>query len=347
MLNRPPIAIDLFCGCGGVTYGLRSAGFEVIGAIELDSVAAATYRLNHIENCRQSIDLITDDIRNINPVRWRERFGLSPGELSLLAGCPPCQGFSTLRTLNGSRQNRDRRNGLVRQMLEFAQVFLPKAIMLENVPDLQFHRIFFDFVQGLKDIGYSVSHGVKDVRFFGVPQRRRRLVVIAGLDTDIPFAPETVQRKTVRETIGNLKPAGRSGDALHDFPEIRSEKVGRLISLIPKNGGSRNDLPLSEQLPCHRRCDGFKDIYGRMAWDDVAPTITTGCFNPSKGRFLHPAENRNITMREAALLQSFPEDFTVPPGTTKTAVASMIGNALPPEFIRRQCVVTRKTLIGE
>jgi DNA (cytosine-5)-methyltransferase 1 len=345
MLNQVPSAIDLFCGCGGVTYGLRSAGFDVIGAIELDLAAAATYRLNHIEN-RQPIELITEDIRNVNPVRWRERLGLLPGELSLLAGCPPCQGFSALRTLNGSRQNRDQRNGLIRQMLEFARAFLPKAIMLENVPNLRSHQIFLEFVRGLKEMGYSVSHDVKDAKFFGVPQRRKRLVVIAGLECSIPLATETVKLKTVRETIGSLKPAGRSGDALHDYPEIRSEKVGRIISLIPKDGGSRTDLPRSEQLPCHRRCDGFKDIYGRMAWDAVAPTITTGCFNPSKGRFLHPVENRNITMREAALLQSFPETFVVPPGTTKIAVASMIGNALPPEFIRRQCVVTREKLLG-
>lgn len=338
MPNRALTAIDLFCGCGGVTYGLISGGFDVIGANELDPIAAATYRLNHIEKRGMPIDLVTDDIRNIDPVMWREHLGLRAGELSLLAGCPPCQGFSTLRTLNGSRQNRDRRNGLVRQMLAFAQAFLPKAIMMENVPDLQNRRVFIKFVGGLKSIGYSVAHDVKDVRFFGVPQRRRRLVLVAGLGREIPFAPQTSEPKTVRQTIGNLKPAGRSGDPLHDFPEIRSEKVRRLISLIPKNGGSRNDLPESEQLPCHRRCDGFKDIYGRMAWDDVAPTITTGCFNPSKGRFLHPDADRNITMREAALLQSFPEDFAVPDEATKTAVASMLGNALPPEFIRRLAV---------
>lgn len=335
MPNSLLTAIDLFCGCGGVTYGLESAGIQVVGAIELDPVATATYRLNHIEKRHQPIDLITEDIRKVDPVGWRKRLGLSPGNLSLLAGCPPCQGFSALRTLNGSQQNRDRRNGLVRQMLGFAQAFLPKAIMLENVPDLQSRRTFREFVQGLRAIGYTVSHEVKDVKFFGVPQRRKRLVLTAGLGCEIPFAKESSQRTTVRETIGNLEPAGRSGDALHDFPENRSEKVRRLISLIPKDGGSRTDLPEWEQLQCHRRCDGFKDIYGRMAWDDVAPTITTGCFNPSKGRFLHPVENRNITMREAALLQSFPEHFTVPPGTTKTAVASMIGNALPPEFIRR------------
>lgn len=338
MPHPAPTAIDLFCGCGGVTYGLRSAGFEVVGAIEIDRIAAETYRLNHIEKQRRQIDLITNDICKVSAISWREKLGLQKGELSLLAGCPPCQGFSALRTLNGSRRIRDRRNRLVHQMLVFAKAFLPKAIMMENVPGLQNRPVFREFVRGLKGVGYRVDHDVKDVKLFGVPQRRKRLVLVAGLGCEIPFAAETNELRTVRKTIGNLKPAGRSGDALHDFPEIRSEKVRRLISLIPRNGGSRTDLPKSEQLECHRRCDGFKDIYGRMAWDDVAPTITTGCFNPSKGRFLHPDEDRNITMREAALLQSFPEEFVAPPGTTKTAIAAMVGNALPPEFIRRQAL---------
>jgi DNA (cytosine-5)-methyltransferase 1 len=344
MPDRTFTAIDLFCGCGGVTYGLKSAGLTVIGAIELDPTAAATYRLNHIENCKTKSDLVEADISTINPVQWRKDLGLDLGELSILAGCPPCQGFSTLRTLNGSRQNRDRRNGLVRQMLEFARAFLPRAIMMENVPGLRGRHVFTEFVDGLKDLGYEVSSEVKDVQFFGVPQRRKRLVMLAGLGFEIPFAETSNKIKTVRETIGDLEPAGTSGDALHDFPEIRSKKVGRLISLIPKDGGSRTDLPQSEQLACHRRCDGFKDVYGRMAWDDVAPTITTGCFNPSKGRFLHPEENRTVTMREAALLQSFPEDFIAPDGTTKTAAASMIGNALPPEFIKRQALEVRQKI---
>jgi DNA (cytosine-5)-methyltransferase 1 len=117
--------------------------------------------------------------------------------------------------------------------------------------------------------------------------------------------------------------------------EKRSDKVKEIIRLIPKNGGSRLDLGAENQLKCHQKCDGFKDIYGRMAWDDVAPTITGGCFNPSKGRFLHPTKNRTVTLREAALLQTFPTTYFFSLRRGKSSAAQMIGNALPPEFIRR------------
>jgi DNA (cytosine-5)-methyltransferase 1 len=168
-------------------------------------------------------------------------------------------------------------------------------------------------------------------------QRRRRLILVAGRGFEVPFALPAKNRRTVRDAIGNMPAAGKSGDPLHDLPEkTRTPRIARLIRDIPKDGGSRHDLPRNRQLNCHRKSDGFYDVYGRMAWDDVAPTITSGCFNPSKGRFLHPTANRAITMREAALLQSFPRNykFDVSPG--KEAIALMIGNALPPELIRRQ-----------
>jgi DNA (cytosine-5)-methyltransferase 1 len=138
---------------------------------------------------------------------------------------------------------------------------------------------------------------------------------------------------TVRDAIGDLPLAGKSGDPLHDAPEKRSEKVARLIALVPKDGGSRSDLPKRLRLKCHQRFDGFYDVYGRMAWNDVAPTITSGCHNPSKGRFLHPTRNRAITLREAALLQGFPVDYKFPAEIKKERVSLMIGNALPPPLI--------------
>jgi DNA (cytosine-5)-methyltransferase 1 len=150
--------------------------------------------------------------------------------------------------------------------------------------------------------------------------------------------------RTVRGAIGRLAKPGKSRDALHNLPEIRSGKVLKLIRDIPKDGGSRTDLPKSRQLKCHKNQSGFNDIYGRMAWDDVAPTITSGCFNPSKGRFLHPNQNRAITMREAALLQSFPKDYVFDPAIGKQTIALMIGNALPPEFIRRNALRLRQSL---
>lgn len=149
----------------------------------------------------------------------------------------------------------------------------------------------------------------------------------------VPFAEKSGRWKTVKEAIGGLPEAGQSGDPMHDMPENRTPKVQEIIRLIPKDGGSRKDLPEEFQLECHKRCNGFKDVYGRLAWNNVAPTITGGCFNPSKGRFLHPEEDRAITMREAALLQSFPHRYKFPVTDSKSAVALMIGNALPPPFI--------------
>lgn len=332
-------AIDLFSGCGGLSYGLKQAKFKVLAALELDAVAAATYRLNH-----PRIPLKEADIRSIDGKTWMNELTIQPGELDLLAGCPPCQGFSRLRTKNGVRSNRDDRNRLLLDMARLVEDFMPKVVMMENVPGLKDRRIFKEFVRVLKRNGYIPTWDVHDVQHYGVPQRRKRLVLVAGRGFVIPFGSMSRTVRTVRSAIGNLKPAGNSGDPLHDFPESRTQRMREWISLIPKDGGGRLDLPLEMQRPCHRRSDGFKDVYGRMAWDEVAPTITGGCFNPSKGRFLHPEENRNITIREASLLQTFPRSFRLPKDFTKTEAALMIGNALPPEFVKRQAVAIRKAI---
>ena len=137
---------------------------------------------------------------------------------------------------------------------------------------------------------------------------------------------------------------GESGDPVHDIPEKRAMRTMQLIRRIPRDGGSRTDLPEEDQLECHKRCEGFKDVYGRMSWEKVSPTITSGCFNPSKGRFLHPEEDRAITMREAALLQGFPQRYKFPTTSNKSAIALMIGNALPPPFISAHARVIRSAL---
>ncbi len=327
------IAIDLFAGCGGLTYGLKKANFNVISAVEINKTASATYRLNHHET-----QLIDTDIRSVNAKTWMAELGIAEGDLDLLAGCPPCQGFSRLRTGNGAHSNRDSRNRLLMEMASLVTTFKPKSVMMENVPDLANRAIFKEFLRSLQKDGYLINWEIQDVRKFGVPQRRRRLVLVAGKGFEIPFGKKSKSERTVRMAISRLKPAGFSGDILHDMPENRTKAMRKRIALTPKDGGSRKDLPSKYQLACHKRSNGYKDVYGRMAWNDVAPTITGGCSNPSKGRFLHPEENRNITLREAALLQTFPKSFKVPPGTNKGDTAQMIGNALPPEFVRRQAL---------
>jgi DNA (cytosine-5)-methyltransferase 1 len=328
-----PLAIDLFSGCGGLTLGLKGAGFRVAGAIELDPLAVETYKANH-----KSTLVWQHDIRTLTAVAVMRELRLRTGQLDLLAGCPPCEGFSALRTLNGGQRVRDSRNDLVFEFLRFVRVLRPKALMLENVPGLCKNKRFSLFCRALRALGYTLEHRVLDAADYGVPQRRRRLILLASRFGRVPFAPQAPERLTVRDAIGWLPRPGKSLDSWHNIKEARTQRIRDLIRRIPKNGGSRNDLGAKAQLSCHQRCDGFKDIYGRLAWDDVAPTITGGCFNPSKGRFLHPTQNRTLTLREAALLQTFPKTYSFSLRRGKASAAALIGNALPPEFVRRHAL---------
>lgn len=313
-----------------MTQGLRDAGYRVVGGIELDPDAASVYRLNHPDT-----HVWVEDIRNLTVRTMLKTLGLRKGELDLLGGCPPCQGFSTLRTLNGGRRVRDKQNELIFEFQRLVLGMLPRRVMMENVPGLFENRRLTEFTQALEAVGYHTEARVLDVADYGVPQRRRRMVFLAAMDGPVRFATPTAKRRTVRDAIGGLPKAGRSGDPLHDIPENRRPQVMDRIRSIPQDGGSRSALPDRLVLDCHRTSNGFKDVYGRMAWDQPAPTITTGCFNPSKGRYLHPMEHRAITMREAALLQSFPKGYEFPAEYGKVKVATMIGNALPPMFISR------------
>ena len=330
-----PTAVDLFSGAGGLTLGLRWARFKVLGAVELNSLAAETYRSNF-----PRVRLWEMDIRDLPVARVRRELDLRPGQLDLLAGCPPCQGFSSLRSLNGHHTIDDERNDLVLEFERFVRGLRPKAVMLENVPGLMTDGRLGRLRSTLTALGYETATSVLDASKFGVPQRRRRMILVAGYRKAIPLAHGDGTMVTVRDAIGALPRAGASGDPLHDLPEKRASTVVDLIARIPKDGGSRADLGES-QLACHKRCAGFYDVYGRMAWDDVSPTITSGCVNPSKGRFLHPEENRSITLREAALLQGFPPEHRFSLRCGKFAVAEMIGNALPPEFIRQHAAQIR------
>ncbi len=159
------------------------------------------------------------------------------------------------------------------------------------------------------------------------------MILLASRRNSVRFVAQTRRRLTVRDMIDGLPEPGNSGDSIHDLPEMRTERMRDRIKNTPPDGGSRAAWPKRLRLRCHDKCSGFKDVYGRMSWDDVAPTITTGCFNPSKGRFLHPVQDRAITLREAALLQGFPKRYKFPKKAGKCVVAMMIGNALPPPFI--------------
>ena len=324
-------AIDLFSGCGGLTQGLRDAGFSVLAAVEIDSLASITYRSNHPD-----VRLLESDIRKISGPQLLKATGISPGELDLLAGCPPCQGFSRLPDKNRRRRLADPRNRLIDDMLRLIESLRPKTVMIENVPNLSKYSRYANFKRRLRELGYNVTDAVLDVADFGVPQRRKRLVVLASSLGTLSHPAPAKSRKTVRDAIAGLPPPKQSEDPLNSLTEARSERIAALIRRVPRNGGSRTDLPRKFALKCHREIDGYFDVYGRMAWDDVSPTITGGCINPSKGRFLHPEADRAITLREAALLQSFPSGYRFSLDRGKYAAAEMIGNALPPVFSRIQ-----------
>lgn len=338
-------AIDLFSGAGGMTVGLKQAGFNVIGAIEINDTAHETYTINHPE-----VQCLKTDIKAVDPIKWMKDLNLNQGDLDLLAGCPPCQGFSTLRTRKKTNSVDDDRNNLIWDYLRFVEAFLPKSLMMENVPALVKDERMTHLLQRLKELGYILeadSLGVEDASLYGVPQRRKRMILKVSRLGKIQAVPID-DKVTVRDCFkaAGLANVGQSGDPLHDFKAKRTPKVMELIEAIPKDGGSRNQLPEHLILECHKqKPNQFADVYGRMRWDDVAPTITGGCISPSKGRFLHPEENREISLREAALLQTFPKDYKFSFSSGRQGIALMIGNALPPEFIRRQADIIKKHLM--
>lgn len=333
-------AIDLFSGCGGLSLGLKGAGFSVVAAVEIDRKAQETYRLNHPD-----VRLYSHDIRKLDPAHILIETGLEVGELDLLAGCPPCQGFSRLRTKNKMTSVNDDRNDLVEDFLRFIEVMQPKTVMLENVPALVKDARFLSMQRKLDTLGYQTVVHVLDAADYSVPQRRKRLIMLASTVHIPVIADQARKRVTVREALKGLSDPRNARDKLHSLGENRTQKVRDLIALIPKNGGSRRDLPAKYQLDCHKRSDGFSDVYGRIAWDDVAPTITSGCHNPSKGRFLHPGQDRTISLREAAIFQGFPRSYKFDIRHGKESIALMIGNALPPPFITAHAGALREGLL--
>lgn len=319
-------AIDLFSGCGGLSAGMVQAGFNSKVSIEIDKYAVLTYRMNHPETI-----VIENDIRKVSSDDIIAALNGEP--LHLLAGCPPCQGFSSVRRLNRKQNVRDDRNALILEYLRFVKELKPLTIMMENVPGLINYYLFKYVVKELDELGYRPKVKIVNVKDYGVPQNRKRLIMVGSLLGEIDIAEGTREKVTVKNAIGKLEPMETSKDPLHKITANHTHEVMERIRLTPKDGGSWKDLPKQYALECHKKENvGFNDIYGRMRWDDYSSTITGGCLNPSKGRFLHPEEDRVITAREAALLQSFPRRYKFPVNIPKASLALLIGNALPPKF---------------
>lgn len=320
------IAVDLFSGCGGLTVGLKKSGFEVAMAVDSNPDAVEAYRLNHPECC-----VILKDIRAVPSSFIREKTGKEP--IHLLSGCPPCQGFASVRRLNRKRNVQDKRNSLIMEFLRLVEELEPLTIMMENVRGLINYYRFEEVLKKLDSLGYYLNVEVVDAKNYGIPQGRKRLVLLGSKFGKIEMPEGNYEKVTVRDTIAGLESTEETNDPLQKIKAEHTDRIRKMIELVPKDGGSRRNLPEEYILDCHKEKNvGFNDIYGRLRWDDCSSTITGGCLNPSKGRFLHPEENRCITPREALLLQSFPKDYKLPGNLKKGSIASLIGNALPPKL---------------
>jgi DNA (cytosine-5)-methyltransferase 1 len=340
-MKSRPTAIDLFSGGGGLTVGLKAAGFSVCAAVEFDRLAAETYSENHPE-----VVMITRDIKTVTA---DELVRCSPtGKIDLIAACPPCQSFSSLTS---RYKKKDARDKLIFEFARLVEQIKPQTIMMENVPGLALkgEKLFNPVMRRFKALGYKIEYKVLEVADYGVPQNRKRLVVLGSLSSGVKIPEPTHNERaefgkqkwrTVKDAIGHLpepislsKSKTKGGPRKFDWHvsrDLGSINIERLRVIKP--GGDRTQLPEYLRPNCHKNKDtGYTNVYGRMSWEKPSPTITGGCTTLSKGRFGHPKKLRTISVREAALLQAFPEDYKFSTDYIDQ-VCVIIGNALPPAF---------------
>lgn len=320
-------SVDLFCGAGGLTHGFVLEGLPVAAGIDLDPACRLPYESNN------KAKFIEKDIAQITIKDLEKLYG--DADVKILAGCAPCQPFSTYAqrySLDG-----DHKWGLLYEFARLIEGLQPDIVTMENVPTIAKHSVFDDFIEMLGKLEYEVWYGVVDSSQYGVPQTRKRMVLLASLHGKIEMiAPTCKKPKTVRQAIGKLKPikAGEtaSKDKLHTAATLSKKNLQRIRASKP--GGTWRDWPKKLVAECHRENSGrtYPSVYGRMEWDKPAPTMTTQCFGFGNGRFGHPQQNRAISLREAAIIQSFPRNYKfVGKGEDvgfKT-LGRLIGNAVP------------------
>ena len=319
--------VDLFCGAGGLTHGLISAGVNVVAGIDVDEACRHPFEANN------AACFINEDVSRLTSKHLNDLFG--DADIRVLAGCAPCQPFSTYSQRYDVLGNP--RWGLLYQFGRLIKRTVPDLVTMENVPLVAKHPVFDDFVEVFKKTGYQVYHGVVDCSLYGLPQNRRRMVLLASRLGPIEMvAPKPGRAKTVRAAIGGLAPIAQGGahprDPLHTASKLSELNLARIRASRP--GGTWRDWPKHLVADCHRRETGrtYPGVYGRMVWDEPAPTLTTQFYGFGNGRFGHPEQDRAISLREGAILQGFPNSYSfVPHGAPvhRKALGRMIGNAVP------------------
>jgi len=340
-----PAVVDLFCGIGGLTHGLYLAGLNVVAGIDLDSSCKYAYEYNNT-----NAKFISADVSLLQPeevkVLYREE------KIRVLVGCAPCQPFSkyTKRYRKGERLNgrdgdewqRDNKWRLLYSFADIVEHILPDVVSMENVPELVEEQVFTDFCDTLIRLGYTVSHSKVYCPEYGIPQHRRRLVLLASRYGKINLIPALYDESsylTVRKSIGDLPSIAAGGknreDIMHSAAKLSTINLNRIRSSKP--GGTWLDWDKRLRLKCHKKQSGktYMSTYGRMNWDSPSPTITTQFYGYGNGRFGHPEQDRALSLREGALLQSFPKDYAlVDPEQefNRRRISTHIGNAVPVEL---------------
>jgi DNA (cytosine-5)-methyltransferase 1 len=335
-MPEPPTvtAVDLFCGAGGLSYGLQTAGVSVVAGVDVDPACRYPFESN--------IDaaFLALDIRDVTAAHLRRLW--AEGSRRVLAGCAPCQPFSPHR--RGKDTSAEDDWALLAEFERLALETLPDVVTMENVPRAGGTEVFARFVAALREAGYHVSWRSCRGVDYGLPQSRRRLVLLASLlgPLEVPGGPlEASAARTVRDAIEGLPAigAGESDphDPLHASRALSPINMRRIRASTP--GGTWEDWPEELRAPCHRRASGatFRNVYARMEWDEPSPTITTLFHNFGTGRFGHPEQDRPISLREAAILQGFPRDYGFVREGERVffqRIGRLIGNAVPPPLGR-------------
>uniref|UniRef100_UPI0035B1DA26 DNA cytosine methyltransferase n=1 Tax=Paenirhodobacter enshiensis TaxID=1105367 RepID=UPI0035B1DA26 len=319
--------IDLFCGAGGLTHGLIRAGIPVVAGIDVDIACRYPFEFNN------GARFLTRDVGDVNSSDLNKLYG--DAKIRVLAGCAPCQPFSAYSQRYDTMASP--RWPLLYQFARLVKSIRPEIVTMENVPLVQRHAVFDDFVATLEQLGYRVWRDVVDCTKYGLPQSRRRMVILASLIGAIDLvAPTHKKPRTVMDAIGAL-PAIKAGDAhdedsFHVSSKLSPLNLERIRASRP--GGTWRDWPDRLVSECHRRESGrtYPGVYGRMEWNEPSPTMTTQFYGFGNGRFGHPEQDRAISLREGAILQGFPKHYAFVPNNGPIhfkALGRMIGNAVP------------------